>query len=246
MADAEAREIERLFAVILETKLRALEAKMKHFEDFENYVRAERETLERQRQQLYCERISVAMSKRTSGSVAGLETSRPDGFVHQGARFDDPPYSLGPLKLPSASPQAHLSGSVSFSSGTMKASVPLRASSPSSNNMHNNVARTPLTNTGNLSQSAVAMNVVGSDRAGTNAPLGVRHSGQLQTSQALGSGGNVQGLPSQQSGRTNVTPNASVFPVGVMQRPVGPGNAVAGTTPNQTLSVEQKAQSLPP
>lgn len=52
LADKETEEMNKLFAVIIQTKLNAVEMKMKHFEALENHVRMERDRIERQRQQV--------------------------------------------------------------------------------------------------------------------------------------------------------------------------------------------------
>jgi SWI/SNF related-matrix-associated actin-dependent regulator of chromatin subfamily C len=71
LADSEVREIERVFAVVVETKLRIIEEKMKSFAELENTIRAERDKLERQRQVMYADRVSAALA-RAGGPEADL------------------------------------------------------------------------------------------------------------------------------------------------------------------------------
>jgi SWIRM-associated domain at the N-terminal/SWIRM domain/SWIRM-associated region 1/Myb-like DNA-binding domain/Zinc finger, ZZ type len=71
LADSEVREIERVFAVVVETKLRIIEEKMRSFSALEDSVRAERDKLERQRQVLYADRVSAALA-RAGGRIGEL------------------------------------------------------------------------------------------------------------------------------------------------------------------------------
>eukprot|EP00172_Hildenbrandia_rubra_P002174 Plantae.Rhodophyta-Hildenbrandia_rubra.ctg28620.p1 GENE.Plantae.Rhodophyta-Hildenbrandia_rubra.ctg28620~~Plantae.Rhodophyta-Hildenbrandia_rubra.ctg28620.p1 ORF type:complete len:1416 (+),score=397.67 Plantae.Rhodophyta-Hildenbrandia_rubra.ctg28620:1150-5397(+) len=105
LADAEAREIDKQFAILLETKLRAMEAKMKHFEDFENHLRAERDRLEKQRRQMYSERIAAAMAKRKLKQSIDVEGAGQNSIATQDAPFGQPTFSLGPLQLPTSMQQ---------------------------------------------------------------------------------------------------------------------------------------------
>jgi SWI/SNF related-matrix-associated actin-dependent regulator of chromatin subfamily C len=63
LADAELREIERAFAVVVETKLHVIEDKMHSFSRMEDLLRAERDRMERQRQIMYADRISAARAR---------------------------------------------------------------------------------------------------------------------------------------------------------------------------------------
>lgn len=66
LADAEVRELDRVFAVVVETKLRVIEEKMKGFSQLEEMTRAERDRLESQRRAIYKDRVNAAIA-RTGG-----------------------------------------------------------------------------------------------------------------------------------------------------------------------------------
>lgn len=61
MADAERREIERDFAVAVETKMRVVDLKIREFERLEQHMRRERDRMEKQRHSLFAARIEAAM-----------------------------------------------------------------------------------------------------------------------------------------------------------------------------------------
>lgn len=63
LAEEESREIEKLFAVALESKLKMLHMKMEYFERLEAMTRREREKLERYRLQVVADRLSYAYSR---------------------------------------------------------------------------------------------------------------------------------------------------------------------------------------
>ncbi|EME31372.1 SWI/SNF related-matrix-associated actin-dependent regulator ofchromatin subfamily C [Galdieria sulphuraria] len=73
LAEEESREIERLFAVALESKLKMLHMKMDYFEQMETITRREREKLERYRLQVVADRLSFAYS-RVSGKLSESNT----------------------------------------------------------------------------------------------------------------------------------------------------------------------------
>ncbi|KAI0565702.1 SWIRM domain containing protein [Gracilaria domingensis] len=66
LADAEMREMEREFAVVIETKMRAVELKLREFDKLQDHVRRERERLEKQRQSAFAERVEVAIMRANS------------------------------------------------------------------------------------------------------------------------------------------------------------------------------------
>lgn len=70
LADAEVREIEREFAIVVETKLRAVDLKLQEFARLEGHVRRERERLEKQRQNVYADRVEVALMRTGNGMQA--------------------------------------------------------------------------------------------------------------------------------------------------------------------------------
>ncbi|GJQ10199.1 hypothetical protein GpartN1_g1990.t1 [Galdieria partita] len=84
LAEEESREIERLFAVALESKLKMLHMKMDYFEQMEMIIRREREKLERYRLQVVADRLSFAYS-RVSDKLSDSNTifKVADGQVTQ-------------------------------------------------------------------------------------------------------------------------------------------------------------------
>lgn len=85
LADAEIREIERIFAVVVETKLRIIDEKMQSFAKLESFMRSERDRLERERQALYADRVSAALA-RAGGNDTRLQVA--DGVSDH--RFSSP------------------------------------------------------------------------------------------------------------------------------------------------------------
>lgn len=85
MADAERREIERDFAVAVETKLRAVDVKIQEFERLEQHLRRERDRMERHRHGLFAARIEAAVrgGDAFAGRVAGVGLSSGN-VTHQG------------------------------------------------------------------------------------------------------------------------------------------------------------------
>lgn len=63
LADAETREIERNFSVVVETKMKMVDLKLQEFDSFEQHLRRERDRLEKQRMGLYAARLGAAVSK---------------------------------------------------------------------------------------------------------------------------------------------------------------------------------------
>lgn len=63
ISERELREIERHFGVMVETKLRQVDLKLKEFEGLEVHTRKERERLEKQRQLIFAERVESSVSR---------------------------------------------------------------------------------------------------------------------------------------------------------------------------------------
>ena len=96
LADAEVRELEREFAVVVETKLRSVDLKLQEFDRLEQHLRRERERLEKQRQAVYADRVEVALLRAGTNpqvphamtTQAGLQQQlppqvAPPGLAHQ-------------------------------------------------------------------------------------------------------------------------------------------------------------------
>jgi SWI/SNF related-matrix-associated actin-dependent regulator of chromatin subfamily C len=68
LADFEEREIQRLLNSVIELQLKKMELKMSQFEDLEQILEHEKKEIERQRQQLYLDRINL-QQQFVSGGV---------------------------------------------------------------------------------------------------------------------------------------------------------------------------------
>ena len=62
LADNEGREIQRLVNTVVETQLKKMELKLQQFEELESVLETEKRELERQRQQLYLDRLAMKKS----------------------------------------------------------------------------------------------------------------------------------------------------------------------------------------
>lgn len=71
LAEAEVRDMERSFAVAIESKLKAIEIKLQEFQEMERHVRAERDRLQRQRQLVYADRITAAIASAAREQPSG-------------------------------------------------------------------------------------------------------------------------------------------------------------------------------
>ncbi|KAF9184359.1 hypothetical protein BGZ51_003380 [Haplosporangium sp. Z 767] len=62
LADNEEREVQRLVSQVVETQLKKMELKLQQFEELESVLETEKRELERQRQQLYLDRLAMKKS----------------------------------------------------------------------------------------------------------------------------------------------------------------------------------------
>ncbi|KAF9990616.1 hypothetical protein BGZ75_000814 [Mortierella antarctica] len=62
LADNEEREVQRLVSQVVESQLKKMELKLQQFEELESVLETERRELERQRQQLYLDRLAMKKS----------------------------------------------------------------------------------------------------------------------------------------------------------------------------------------
>ncbi|KAF9585121.1 hypothetical protein BGW38_003798 [Lunasporangiospora selenospora] len=83
LADYEEREIQRLVTVVIEMQLKKLELKLKQFEELESVLDIEKSELERQRQQLYLDRLAMKKSimSMQEKMILARETGNPQVFA---------------------------------------------------------------------------------------------------------------------------------------------------------------------
>ncbi|KAF9934174.1 hypothetical protein FBU30_003198 [Linnemannia zychae] len=83
LADYEEREIQRLVTVLVELQLKKLELKLQQFEELENILDMEKGELERQRQQLYLDRLSMKKSimSMQEKMIQARQTGNPQVFA---------------------------------------------------------------------------------------------------------------------------------------------------------------------
>lgn len=83
LADYEEREIQRLVTVVVEMQLKKLELKLQQFEELENVLDMEKGELERQRQQLYLDRLAMKKSimSMQEKMILARQTGNPQVFA---------------------------------------------------------------------------------------------------------------------------------------------------------------------
>ncbi|KAG0321202.1 hypothetical protein BGZ99_004054 [Dissophora globulifera] len=83
LADYEEREIQRLVTVVVEMQLKKLELKLQQFEELENVLDSEKRELERQRQQLYLDRLAMKKSimAMQEKMILARQTGNPQVFA---------------------------------------------------------------------------------------------------------------------------------------------------------------------
>lgn len=102
-AQAEMREIERRYAVAIETKMRAVDLKVKEFERLNQHLRRERERLEKQRQRVFADRVdAIAMRIQSEEQSRAMAMQSSAAVVHPVASMPQlqPQGALGPLRPP--------------------------------------------------------------------------------------------------------------------------------------------------
>ncbi|KAF9113987.1 hypothetical protein BGX27_000380 [Mortierella sp. AM989] len=84
LADYEEREIQRLVTVVVEMQLKKLELKLQQFEELENVLDIEKRELERQRQQLYLDRLAMKKSimAMQEKMILARQTGNPQVFAN--------------------------------------------------------------------------------------------------------------------------------------------------------------------
>ncbi|NXN96934.1 SMRC2 protein, partial [Rhinopomastus cyanomelas] len=109
LAAVEERKIKSLVALLVETQMKKLEIKLRHFEELETIMDREREALEYQRQQLLADRQAFHMEQLKYAEMR----ARQQHFQHlqQQQQQQQPPLPPGAQPLPSAgaplAPAAH-------------------------------------------------------------------------------------------------------------------------------------------
>ncbi|KAF8940045.1 hypothetical protein EDD21DRAFT_336620 [Dissophora ornata] len=93
LADYEEREIQRLVTVVVEMQLKKLELKLQQFEELESVLDIEKRELERQRQQLYLDRL--AMKKSIMAMQEKMILARQTGNPQVFASVTVPPGGVG-------------------------------------------------------------------------------------------------------------------------------------------------------
>ncbi|KAG0013207.1 hypothetical protein BGZ82_002249, partial [Podila clonocystis] len=83
LADYEEREIQRLVTVVVELQLKKLELKLQQFEELESVMDIEKRELERQRQQLYLDRLAMKKSimSMQEKMILARQTGNPQVFA---------------------------------------------------------------------------------------------------------------------------------------------------------------------
>lgn len=109
---AETREIDRRYAVAIETKMRSVDLKLKEVERLELHLRRERERLEKQRQQVFAERVDASMMRIQSeaqaratapqpvaGNVMRTSATIPQAYPGSTAAAQRPPTGMGTMSM---------------------------------------------------------------------------------------------------------------------------------------------------
>ncbi|NWR81351.1 SMRC2 protein, partial [Centropus unirufus] len=104
LAAVEERKIKSLVALLVETQMKKLEIKLRHFEELETIMDREREALEYQRQQLLADRQAFHMEQLKYAEMR----ARQQHFQHlqQQQQQQPPPLPPGAQPLPAAAPLA--------------------------------------------------------------------------------------------------------------------------------------------
>ncbi|XP_053907584.1 SWI/SNF complex subunit SMARCC2 isoform X5 [Cuculus canorus] len=105
LAAVEERKIKSLVALLVETQMKKLEIKLRHFEELETIMDREREALEYQRQQLLADRQAFHMEQLKYAEMR----ARQQHFQHlqqQQQQQQQPPLPPGAQPLPAAAPLA--------------------------------------------------------------------------------------------------------------------------------------------
>ncbi|XP_032993743.1 SWI/SNF complex subunit SMARCC2 isoform X6 [Lacerta agilis] len=111
LAAVEERKIKSLVALLVETQMKKLEIKLRHFEELETIMDREREALEYQRQQLLADRQAFHMEQLKYAEMRARQQHFQQMHQQQQQQPQPPPLSVGTQPLPSSgaplAPAAH-------------------------------------------------------------------------------------------------------------------------------------------
>ncbi|KAG0362978.1 hypothetical protein BC939DRAFT_414631 [Gamsiella multidivaricata] len=93
LADNEEREVKKLVTQVVEAQLKKMELKLQQFEELESVLEIEKRELERQRQQLYLDRL--AMKKSIMAMQEKMVSARQTGNLQAVASITVPPGGTG-------------------------------------------------------------------------------------------------------------------------------------------------------
>ncbi|KAG5460774.1 MAG: hypothetical protein BJ554DRAFT_7136 [Olpidium bornovanus] len=109
LADYEEKEMKRLVHMVIESQMKKLELKMEQFAEMEAVLEGERREVERQREALYAERLSLkkavsALDERAAAAAAAVAAgglfSTPNVSAAPATATQDPPLAAGGLQPP--------------------------------------------------------------------------------------------------------------------------------------------------
>ncbi|XP_077779913.1 SWI/SNF complex subunit SMARCC2 isoform X6 [Podarcis muralis] len=111
LAAVEERKIKSLVALLVETQMKKLEIKLRHFEELETIMDREREALEYQRQQLLADRQAFHMEQLKYAEMRARQQHFQQMHQQQQQQPPPPPLSVGTQPLPPSgaplAPAAH-------------------------------------------------------------------------------------------------------------------------------------------
>ncbi|XP_048880415.1 SWI/SNF complex subunit SMARCC1-like isoform X2 [Brienomyrus brachyistius] len=96
LAAVEERKIKSLVALLVETQMKKLEIKLRHFEELETIMDREKEALELQRQQLLTERQAFHMEQLRYAEMKARQQHEQQGIAHNHGGPPGPPMPPGP------------------------------------------------------------------------------------------------------------------------------------------------------
>ncbi|XP_038117822.1 SWI/SNF complex subunit SMARCC2 isoform X1 [Culex quinquefasciatus] len=96
LAAVEERKIKSLVALLVETQMKKLEIKLRHFEELETTMEREREGLEYQRQQLIQERQQFHLEQLKAAEFRARQQAHQRFQMEQGQWQQPPPMGVGP------------------------------------------------------------------------------------------------------------------------------------------------------
>ncbi|XP_072317390.1 SWI/SNF complex subunit SMARCC1 isoform X2 [Eucyclogobius newberryi] len=104
LAAVEERKIKSLVALLVETQMKKLEIKLRHFEELETIMDREKEALELQRQQLLTERQAFHMEQLKYAEMKARQQMEQQAAAAAAAQAQGPPQGPGPHPGPPSGP----------------------------------------------------------------------------------------------------------------------------------------------